>query len=768
MKKAVTPSILLIGITAIIVQIILLRELIIIFYGNEMSVGFILASWLLLGSIGSLILGRYADKIKKGVELFAICQIFLSISLPLSLILIRFIKKAIGITPGEIIGFGAMISSSFIILTPIAITLGFLFALSCRVYNLKDSAAQIAWVYILEAIGSILGGIACSFFLIKYFSSMEILVGLAILNVLACLYISNEIFRSSFRKLIKGAALLWLVALFIFVATGMFQLLDTKSLELAWRPLRLISSQNSIYGNIAVTKTDKQISFFSNGLHNFTVPDKLSQEEAVHFSMLQHQQPKEILLIGGGIGGLVSEILKYPINYIDYVELDPLIVEMGDKYLSETKYAIKENSKVNVINIDGRLWIKKADRKYDVIIINIPNPFTAQLNRFYTLEFFQELKRAMKSKGVASFSVTASENYISTDLGKFLGSINNTLKTVFNDVKVIPGDSAFFLISNKKDVLNLDYNFLANRLKGSGVNTKFVRKYYLFSKLSDDRIHYINETLKKNKTCQKNYDFRPISYYYDMVLWSSQFNSFLKKIFNSLTELRIWLAFVLIYIAIIMSYPIIKKRLKGKNRSVIIAIGTTGFSEIVFEITVLLAFQIIYGFMYYKIALILTSFMIGLALGSFYITKRLNKLKDAFGTFLKIQIGIVIYPLILPPIFLYLAGQSTGNTWWFGSNIIFPILPMIAGLIGGLQFPLGTKIYLGSDKNLARVGGMVYGIDLIGACVGAIIISGFLIPMLGIFKTCVAVSLLNLSVLVLLWKVHSDVLDKGQERCYTC
>jgi spermidine synthase len=204
---------------------------------------------------------------------------------------------------------------------------------------------------------------------------------------------------------------------------------------------------------------------------------------------------------------------------------------------------------------------------------------------------------------------------------------------------------------------------------------------------------------------------------------------------------------------VICIFIILFGRFSAKNpktavRPVLLAIGTTGFSEIVFEIVVILSFQIVYGFLYYKLGVMLTSFMVGLFLGSVYITKRLDAIRDPYSLFLKIQTSIIAYPLILPVIFYITAQSRTAAASWLGSNVIFPFLPVVAGFIGGLQFPLGNKIYLSLKAGAGRAGGLTYGIDLLGACLGAIIVSAFLIPVLGVFNACLMVVLLNLSALI--------------------
>ena len=85
---------------------------------------------------------------------------------------------------------------------------------------------------------------------------------------------------------------------------------------------------------------------------------------------------------------------------------------------------------------------------------------------------------------------------------------------------------------------------------------------------------------------------------------------------------------------------------------------------------------------------------------------------------------------------------------WLGSNIIFPALPIISGFIGGFQFPLANKIILKDSDIIGRVSGLTYGMDLLGSCLGALLVSAFLVPILGITQSCLAVASLNFVVLI--------------------
>jgi len=195
------------------------------------------------------------------------------------------------------------------------------------------------------------------------------------------------------------------------------------------------------------------------------------------------------------------------------------------------------------------------------------------------------------------------------------------------------------------------------------------------------------------------------------------------------------IAFVLFLIALLMQ----KLKRPSFKMPVALSVGTTGMSEIAFQIIVILAFQFLYGYVYYKIGIILTSFMIGLVLGSFFINKHLGRIKDERALYLKIQALICAYPLILPLIFTKPIPE-----------ISFAMLPIIAGFLGGAQFPLANKICLRSAKDVGKTTGGLYGIDLLGACIGGLLVGLLLIPILGIIQTCIFLFVINTLVLILL------------------
>jgi len=754
MKKSLSLALILLGVTAISSQIILVREFLTVFYGNELSVGLILSAWLLAGALGAFFASAIGKKTDiQNTAFFSGAQIALSILIPISIFLTQTVRIFFNINLGELASIVTMLAWSFVCLIPICALLGFMFVTGCRLYREKSGKPDrhIAGTYLLESIGATLGGTFTALILIRILGNLEIAFFISFLNLLSAYFLVRSCIGSFY---VRKRVLLSLIALFIiFVFMGGVRFIDAESLKLKWKGVTLLKSEDSIYGNVALVKMAEGYAFFSNGIYTVGAPDALTAEETVHFPMLMHPDPRHILLVGGGEGEVIYEILKYPGTNVTYVELDPLPIEFAGEFLQKKPWYELDNPRVSINIEDARLFIKQTTKRFDVIIINLPDPYTAQINRFYTREFFGELKKVLNPKGIVAFSVVSSENYISRELGEFLRSILRTLKCDFADVKVIPGDTAHFIASNEIGLITLDYKKLEVARIKKDVDTEFIRPYYLFAKLSQTRIDQINTVLSPEQTKEGdvliNTDFHPISYYFDMVLWTTYQSNRLALFFEKINKSVITVLFLVMSFLILGLMFLIRRFGFYRRIAALFALGTTGFSEMTFQIVIILGFQTIYGFLYYKIGIIFTAFMAGLALGTFIIMRSLDKVRHAYTSYIYIQLAVLVYPLLLMLLFFQMS-KGSGIFYNLGSNIIFSCLPFIAGFVGGLQYPIANKIYLENDKNLGKSAGITYASDLLGACLGGLLVSAFVIPLIGIYRTCVGITLLNLVALAAL------------------
>jgi len=748
-------SIFLVGFAATVGQILLIRELMVIFYGHELSTGIVLASWLMWTALGSLGLGRIVEGIRPKSLVFALGQLFLSLVLPLSVLALRYAKVLWGIPPGEVIGLSTMLTMAFSFLAPFCLVSGFLFPLACALLHeqqrMRARSAGISYLY--EAVGAASGGVLFTYVLVGRANPIEI-----------ALFVSMGLCLSSillaFGETRAVPLLRWLTGLLAIGAMGaegycltQGDQLNQRSRAHQWGYYHLLASRDSIYGNLAVLSLKDQISVYENGLWMFSHPDPRTSEESVHFALLQHDAPERVLLIGGGISNSLSQILKHPsIEAIDYVELDPMVISLGRAYLPRASIDPLDDPRVQIHHTDGRAFVKRAKGPYDVIIVNLPDPMTAQINRFYTIEFFREASRILASKGIFALSATASENIIGPTLAQYLASVYRSMKAIFPAVIAYPGGTARFFGTMEGSLIS-DPTILVSRIQRRGLELQFVREYYIVFNLSEERQKYLQSLLESDSApTPVNRDLKPVCYFYDVVHWSAQYQPLAKRIFLRLSGLHLGEVFGgLALITLALSIVLLRSGQRFRKKAAILpAVLVSGWTEMTLEIVIILVFQVFYGFLYDKIGMIIAGFMIGLVGGSWTMTRGLSVLKRPVRALLAVQGGLACYSLILLLVITILHGLTDISRSFLIIEILFPLLTALAGFLGGLHFPLANHVYLEDDPEVGVTAGLVNGVDLLGSSIGAILAGIIILPILGVNQTLYFISALNVAAIVLL------------------
>jgi len=761
MKRWISFALFLIGFLAIVGQIILIRELLVIFYGNELSTAIILASWLIWTSLGSATLGRIADNISNKDRIFRLVQLFLALLLPVSILAVRLSKILWNIPVGEVVGLTTMMGISFGILAPFCFLSGFLFALGCSLHSEATGGRgkSVGTVYLLEAIGSGVGGVAFTALFVHFFHHLQTAFAISALLILSSILLSLKRGRPSVW--VSGLALIGLFVVLAFQG----QKWEMMSRGWEWKGYRLIDVEDTQYGNLAALSAEGQTSFFENGLWMFTYPDLLTAEESVQFALLEHPEPKRVLLVGGGISSSLAQILKHPtVSRIDYVELDPELIEMGRRILPREATKALDDPRVHLIHTDGRKHIKTTTSRYDVVIINLPDPMTAQLNRFYTVEFFQEVRRITVADGLLSLSITSSENIIGLTLAQLLNSLYRSMSTAYREVIILPGATARFFGSMHPGTLVSDPEVLVKRIKERHLSLKYVREYYLLFNLSQERQDYFRGILDTARGIRINRDLSPSCYFYDIIHWSAQYTPRLKEIFLFIDriESRWFILPVAVLTALLFAFAWRKDGEKSLRAPLIYAVFVTGYSEMTINVVLILAFQILYGYVYYKIAILITAYMIGLILGSWHITPSVERIRKPMRILMPIQGGLAMYAILLLGIITLFHNSNPLSRISSMLEVGFPLLSLVAGYLGGLHFPLANGIYLTGKREVGKVASLIYGVDLAGSSAGALSAGIILLPVLGISDSLYLITALNLSALGLLGFVGTSRVSQNE------
>jgi spermidine synthase len=303
----------------------------------------------------------------------------------------------------------------------------------------------------------------------------------------------------------------------------------------------------------------------------------------------------------------------------------------------------------------------------------------------------------------------------------------------------MPGETAYFIASPERGAITYDYRTLMDRAIRRALDLKYVREYYLFSRLSAEKIDYMIRALKSDHTSKANRDLKPASFFYYNIFWATQFRgSFFEKALKYVSEPAVVL--VSVAVCLIAVFFTLK-------RPALTAVAVTGFSVMSLEIVMLLTFQFMYGYLFYRIGAIMSAFMAGLALGGWFVIRVMQDSNVAKVLFARAQAGVCACALALPVIFKALS-HADSDISIFCSGAVFVALPAAIGFLGGIQFPLAGALISGKNAALGRISGAVYGVDLLGSSIGAAITGAVLIPIVGVFGTCIMLSSLNLVVFI--------------------
>jgi spermidine synthase len=747
------------GMSGIVAQIILLRELLISFLGNELTLGIILGNWLILVAIGAFIIGKSVEKVERKIEVFVFFQLFFSIALPFTIYLSRIFKNILLATPGEGLGFAPIFYSSFLILLPVTLPLGALFTYSCKLYSqyIRKDVSSIGKVYVLESIGSMIGGLLMTFLLIQYLNSFEIAFIISLTNTLISIFLLWP--KSGFSKGAFQKAL-WILSIFLSFFFTYSLLPQTSnsihqsSIHSQWRNLNVIHNENSIYGNITVTKRGEQFTFFTNGTPSITtpVPDIASIEDFVHFPMLFHEKPESVLILSGGVGGMIHEILKYPVKQVDYVELDPLLLKLVQKFSTPLTQSELSDNRVRIHFADSRFFVKRTQDRFDIIFIGLPAPQELQTNRLFSSEFFNTAKGRMNPDGIIVLTLPGSLTYISPELRDLNKCILDTLKSVFRSLRIIPGDTNLYLASNSNQLGKVATGEIIKRFEVREVQTSLFSRGYIEYRLHERWMKWFLQSMERKGT-QINSDFRPIGVFLSLSYWNALFSPYLTGIFKWFEgfSLQISIAFMVLF-TLLMAVIFIK-RPHLSRQSIPYAIFTTGLAGMIFNLGVIFTFQTFYGYLYHQIGLLIAIFMFGVALSSFLITQHLDRIKRDSLLFLKLEMVIILFSFLFPFVF-FIPSQYLEKTAI--SLLFYPIFLIMSFLSGawiGLQFPLATKIYLGppaKGETFGHTAGLLYGADLLGGFLGGLFGGILLLPILGLKQSCFMMAMIKIASLALL------------------
>jgi spermidine synthase len=665
----ISINLFLIGFTSMSIQILLIREVMNISGGYELTTGIFLGSWLIASGIGAAAAGKSAlNDIRRINLMFSVSPL---ISMALLILFSRLFLQT-----GETPSFLLSMIFTFLVLIPFCLVSGFTFVkLIAAAKSGNDFIPGKS--FSIETIGGIAAGIVLSVLTAGWFNTYQLLLTIILLAVAYAL-LTGYIHKRNIKILIKTVTAV--LATIIILSDP-----DVHIRQLLMPGVKITDTQDTPYGNITTGQYKGEKSIYFNQRLLVYSGDVAEREENIHYAMLQKKNPEKVLLISGSLKSHLPEIIKYPVKEVVYVERDPELIK------SVTEQADPGSAELKIENKDAFRYLKSRGDKFDAILLLLPPPSTLSLNRYYTNEFFADVKKRLVTGGVFMCSPGIWDNYPNKESINFFSSIYNSLAGVFKYVKPVAGNKLYFIASDSEVSASI-----CRLTEERNINNVYVCSDFLADDLIENKsaeiISLLDPQVRKNSSV-----FPTASFHFQSYSISKNLNEKIPSI---------------ILMIVVFALPVLTVR----RKNLLMYCSASALSG--FEIIILLSLQLTVGNMYQFTGIILAALMAGLAAGAGMNIRFLNAVS------LKVKALFLI---------AYYAITAMGTSFLLSVNSI-PAAILIIIISALLPSFMTGHIFreLTITDNNGSASAVTYSADLAGSAFGFILISGVAIPLIGL------------------------------------
>ncbi|TET37116.1 MAG: hypothetical protein E3J72_06675 [Planctomycetota bacterium] len=718
----------LLGAAALVLQVVLLRELLSSFGGTELVVGTTLAVWLILGAAGIGLRGfihKFAAG--SGISLPVILCASAVLS-PIALLLARGVLRMFGLLPGLVPSVPLMLVGSAVVLIPVSVPLAF--ALAAAAASCRNKKRDVPRLVIAEAIGASVVGILLLLPHIRTLGAVRLtFVSCTLLFAAAAIRWHDSGKRKRVIALpVAIAGILLLGVVIEFPSAGL------ERWTQGWRfsGETVIAVEDTSYGAAVVTEREGRRLLFMNGRQVGTSEPGRDVEEIVFIPLLEMKKPPENILVIGGLFSGVVELAAQMNIPVTVVETDSRLHELGIEYLRGGR-SFPDN--VRLVIKDPALFVQQTKKDFDYILLNLSEPVSAAEARFLTKEFLGALPLGMED------SVVAIHLPYSTNLAGWSDAVVDIIRSIRYSLfframmpRCYAGESSgVFAVSRQKVYFGTTKagkwqpekitNEIAPRLDAA-----FFRKIR-----SGMRTKNLNAALEDNKGRQvlgeESSAFKPLSLRAALGHYAAATGSG-AGIFRVVGKIRFWHLIVfgvllgLCWMILGYAWPPL-----GAGG----AIFSVAFFGMVLEIALMMVFYAVAGTLYLAVGAMLAAFMIGYAVGC----RRTGGIQNTAKAIrlLKYMMWICFIATILLGIF----GEPLLSSRLMPTVVYCTILLVVGGFVGA-AYPIAHGALLSVSKDPERRGATAYAFDLSGAALGALLAGFVFMPAIGFSQTCFVIA----------------------------
>jgi spermidine synthase len=707
--------------------------------GNELGAGLFLSFWLLFGAGGSFVFLSLERKARgravavsgaavRGALAFPRLLLALGVVVPANcywIVLARrlFFGTAFSLSLGQTLLLAAC--AAF----PASSLIGALFGAAVAASDSEPRArADIATrapvgLYLAEAVGSCVGGLMASLVLAPFLSTLEIALCAAVVVLLVGAMISR-LAKAGIRT-VAACAACCASAVLVLGVPPLRSAAETALARARFPGADVIMSADSRTQNFAALRVRESISFYQNGVLSFFSQAGEREEEIAHIALLSRPMTRNVLLVGSGWPFLPREILKHPVASLDLVVQDSIVHRIGLGLLPSAFAGFLSDARLHLAYGDPGAVLRAGAGRYDVAFIDAGLPDTLLAARAYTRQFFRQVQAHLEDGGWVVVSAPSVPSSLSPALLSLNASLLSTLKDTFGSAIAIPGEYAgnIFIAGAGVRADSFVASRLAAALQSRGIKTKWITPGSLATILNAQKVEELNARIG-NAAGAPNTMEHPILLTFSLAYREElAAGSAALDVLQQIGVPQVAAGLLAVALLLVLAQRFLRRRILLPGCA-----AAAGFSGMIAELSLLCAFQLVWGYLYGSIAALVGVFMAGLAAGSWL----------AFTFF--VPAGVAAGRRYLTLLLLAAGG---------GATLVALLTPILLG-----ASPPAFAIFLGVAMILAGCGSgataalalsfrgtsgtrpeSLYGADLLGGAIGGILAGSLFIPIAGVTRS---------------------------------
>jgi spermidine synthase len=422
--------------------------------------------------------------------------------------------------------------------------------------------------------------------------------------------------------------------------------------------------------------------------------------------------------------------------------------------------------RVTHVIADGVRYVQRATGLFDVILVNAPEPSTSGANRFYTIEFYESLKRILSRGGVVVTSVTASVR-LQAEAQAAGGAVYQALNRVFPVVKAT-ADTESRLFAGSEAVLadgtsriTFDRQTLYDRSRGAGIETTYFRPEWFLGSDEIDPIKtdFVEQRFREAEVAE-NRVTRPAACLASLRLWSKFSGSGLERMLAAVKRVRpahVAAGLLAAGSLLLVIGALLRRHGNERARGAWVrglsgvVLASIGFFSMSMEVLLVLVFQGLYGYIYTRMGVIVAAFMLGLVVGAPSGRALCRRgARWSWGGLFIILVALLLVAFAVPRIMLLAYRWMGRPVLGVGLEASFYLMVAWLGFLTGAAFPPANMIFTNAGGSLGTASAVTDASDHLGAALGALLIGVVLLPVLGVAGACRLLAVLMVAALLAL------------------